>query len=361
MVCVALGTHFQRTGGHGLLHSWVGWDGGWYLFVAAHGYGLRLDAPEHAGAPAFYPLYPGLVRIVGAVFGGHLGLAAVVVSLAASLLGFALVHRLCALRFGSEQARWAVVFLAVFPYAPFLQFGYSESLFLALAAGTLLAIERDRFVLAGVVCGLAMLTRPVAIALVVVLALTAASRRRARAGTVGIAVAALVFSVYGLVLRLCGRSALAFLHAEHLWHRDLASSGPLTGLSLGLRAGWAALLQLTSGAEMSYWATDDALINLTSLVALGLLALGTVIVFWKCGAAWGAYCVVGLALPLSVPDSVDLTPLVSLGRFALAFVPVFVALPSVIPGRVARLAVTSVSASALVGVVIWWTSGRFVA
>ena len=102
---------------------------------------------------------------VGRVFGGHYVVAGIVVSLAAALAAFVLLYRLTETRLGADGARRAVLYLAVFPMALFLGAVYSESLFLALAIGAFLLAERGRWLGAGLVTGLAMLTRIAGIAL----------------------------------------------------------------------------------------------------------------------------------------------------------------------------------------------------
>src|SRR5437667_4714439 len=96
---------------------WARWDSVFFVRIAEHGY-------DHASA-AFYPLYPGLVAALGRVFGGHYVLAAVVVSLAAALGAFLLLYRLALPQLGPVGAQHAVVYLAVFPMALFLQAVYS--------------------------------------------------------------------------------------------------------------------------------------------------------------------------------------------------------------------------------------------
>src|SRR5262249_53384011 len=89
---------------------WARWDSGWSLRIAEHGYG----AGWHADT-AFYPLYPLAVSGLGRVFGGHYVLAGVLISLAASLGAFFLLHRLAEERLGADGARRSVLYLAVFP------------------------------------------------------------------------------------------------------------------------------------------------------------------------------------------------------------------------------------------------------
>src|ERR1051325_5216285 len=116
---------------------WARWDSRFFLEIAEHGY-------NHARA-AFPPLYPATLYVVGHAFGGQYVLAGIAVSLAAAFGSFLLLHRLAEERLGAEGARRAVVYLAVFPMALFLQAVYSESLFLALALGAFLLGERRRW------------------------------------------------------------------------------------------------------------------------------------------------------------------------------------------------------------------------
>jgi hypothetical protein len=73
---------------------WARWDSVWFLGIAEHGY-------ARAGSPAFYPLYPGAVGLVGRVLFGHYVLAGIIVSLAAAFGAFLLPT--ASARCGSEQ------------------------------------------------------------------------------------------------------------------------------------------------------------------------------------------------------------------------------------------------------------------
>ena len=111
--------------------------------------------------------------VVGRIFGGHYVTAGIAVSLAAALGGFVLLYRLAESRLGAEGARRAVLYLALFPMTFFLQAVYSEALFLLFTVAAFLAAERGRFLGAGALTGLALLTRPAGFALLPALALLA--------------------------------------------------------------------------------------------------------------------------------------------------------------------------------------------
>ena len=116
----------------------VVWDAGWFLYIAEHGYGATEQAP------AFYPLYPYLLRIGAALLDGHSALAGFVLSLPLTLCAFVLLYALASRHVDQVAASRSVAYLALFPYAFFLQAFYSETAFLIVAMGACLAAERQR-------------------------------------------------------------------------------------------------------------------------------------------------------------------------------------------------------------------------
>jgi hypothetical protein len=344
------------VGGKPVLHQWVQWDGEWFADIARHGYDRR-------GAPAFYPLYPGLERALGALIGGNVRVAGVVLSLLASLICFALLYRLAADLFDSAAGLRTTIYLALFPYALFLQVAYSESLFLCFAISAFLAAERGRYWVSGTLVGLAVLTRPASVALLVGIVVLALQRRRVADAARVVAATIPIALLYPLLLAQQGRSPFAFLHVEHIWERRTSTYGPIGGAYEGMRAGWAAILQLTFGPDKPYWnpyhTAREAFINLSGLIALGVLGLLTLLVFRRLGFAYGIYCTVALAIPLSIPSQPR--PLLSLGRFGLALFPAFIALGSLRLGARFHRVLYAISGALLIGVVYWWTTGMFVA
>ena len=314
---------------------WARWDSVWFLRIAEHGY----TAPSHADA-AFYPLYPGAVALFGSMFGGHYVLGGLVVSLAASLGAFFLLHRLAETRLGADGARRAVLYLAVFPMSLFLIAVYSESLFLMLAVAAFVFAERGKWLPAWAAAALALVTRIAGLALLPALAFMAwrsPNRWRALAGLV---LPAALFSAYPAYLAASTGNGWRFLHSQGLWHRHFSYAGPLGGLWDGLRSGWAGIEQLASGSHTHrYWtavplADSDpmrtALINLSALAFLALFIWLSVVAWRRIGTAYGLYCFVSLAIPLSAPSSK--WPLLSMPRFGLAAFPIFLAL-AVVGGR----------------------------
>jgi Mannosyltransferase (PIG-V) len=343
---------------------WARWDSVWFLRIAEHGYGAA-----HGVAAAFYPLYPLTLAGLGRILGGHYLLAGILVSLAATLGSFALFHRLAEQRLGSDGARRAVLYLAVFPTALFLQAVYSESLFLVLALGAFLLAERGRWLGAGVTTGLAVLTRVSGVALLPALAIMAwrrppAERRRAFAS---LCVAPLVFAAYPLYLGLERGDAFAFARSQGFWNRHLSAAGPLGGIWDGSRAAWAGVRQLVSGSHTHYyWApvrdADPmrvAAVNLEAFAFLVLLVALTVIAWRRFGAPYGLFAAVSLAIPLSVPS--ERWPLLSLPRFGIVLFPCFLALAT-LGGRPRVHTAILVVSSIMLGVAVTqWALWQWVA
>jgi hypothetical protein len=319
---------------------WARWDSVHFLRIAERGYS--------SAEAAFYPLYPGLLAGAGRALGGHYVLAGILLSLVAALGAFVLLERIAEERLGGDGARRAVLYLAFFPTALFLQAVYSESLFLFLCLGAFALAERDRITEAGVVVGLALLTRPTGIALVPPLVLIA--RRRSWQLTTALPVAA----AYPLLLWWKVGDPWAFARAEGTWHRHLSPAGPLGGIWDGLRAGWAGIEQVASGSNAHvYWTAvgpadstplRTAVINLVLLGFLVVFVALAVIAWREVGAPYGLFSALSLALPLSVPSS--RWPLLSLPRFGLVVFPFFLAL-AWIGGRHPRANAAIVGLSAL--------------
>lgn len=151
------------TLGNELVGPTARWDSHWYLLIADHGY----VSPR---VTAFYPLYPLLARIVGTPLDSSL-LGGVIVSLISLLVALHLLQRLAALELGPQLATRTALLLAFFPMAVFFSAVYTEGLFLALTIGAFYAARTGRWPAACIAGGLATMTRPTGIVIVVPLAL----------------------------------------------------------------------------------------------------------------------------------------------------------------------------------------------
>ena len=153
----------------GSMNIWSHWDGEHYVTLALGGY---LNPPDDV-SPAFFPMYPLLVRSFAELFGGPVSLETLSVwapLLSLLFLPFALyfLYQIALEGWGERVARGAVLCLALFPTTFFLNSAYTESLFLALSAGSLWAMRvRKDLLLACVLAGFASATRNVGVFLLV--------------------------------------------------------------------------------------------------------------------------------------------------------------------------------------------------
>lgn len=146
-------------------------DGQWYLRVAAHWY------PAHAlhakSTLGFLPAYPLVIRGLSGVLGVSPLAAALVISFAGGLLAAVGVHRLAGIWWDPATARRAVLVFCLFPGSVVFSMAYSEGLTLPLVIGCLLALNARRWVLAGLLAGLASAVEPAAVILLPVCAIVA--------------------------------------------------------------------------------------------------------------------------------------------------------------------------------------------
>ncbi len=338
------------------------WDSVWFLAIAQDGYG-------DGAREAFFPLYPLLVRIAGAPLGSGLIGGALLSTL---LLGIALVllHRLVALDHERAVARNAVLVTALFPMSFFFSAVYSESLFLALSIGAVYAARRERWMWAGLLGLFAATTRSAGVLLLVPLAMiylwdagrpSLTARRPLRADALWLALVPLGLALYCALLELGGHDPLAPFRAQEVWFRAFA--GPFAGAWDGLVAAWQGARQLLSGARdpvfFTPWGGDPFLgarHNIELFAWLGLALVATAGVLRRLPAAYGAYVIAALALPLSYPVAPQ--PLMSLPRFVAVLFPLAIWLALWMTGRAARerlvLAAFAVALAVYTGIFATW-------
>jgi Gpi18-like mannosyltransferase len=174
-------------GHHNFLHELANWDGLWYRSVANQGYPHAVSfAQTNLG---FFPLFPLAIYVVEQpllLLTSHDAIwcstvAGLLVSGAGGLVATVLVHRLAEGWWDRETARRATIFFVVFPGSVVFSMVYSEGLLLPLAAGCIYALERRRWLLAGVLAALGTAVQPVGLVLVPV-CLVAALREWRRWG-----------------------------------------------------------------------------------------------------------------------------------------------------------------------------------
>ncbi|MFJ2774199.1 mannosyltransferase family protein [Streptomyces sp. NPDC087300] len=201
------------------------WDSLWYTRVAEHGYGWEVTLPDgsvHSNL-AFFPLLPWLERLVSALSPLSYADAGLVVSWVASLFAAAGIFAVADHVYGRRAGICAAGIWAVLPVGIVQSMAYSESLFTALAAWSLYAVLRGRWVTAGLLASCAGLTRPVGAAVVAAIWVAAAAqvyreRRATPRMLLGVVLAPLGAAGYVLwVGHRTGGGLLGYLDVQAGW------------------------------------------------------------------------------------------------------------------------------------------------
>lgn len=202
------------------------WDSGWYVNLAEAGYGEPPTGLARETNHAFFPLYPGLMRLLVRTTGLETSAAGNLVSALALLAALPLFAEWTRRRFGEERVVPAVLVLLLFPTSFFFASVYTEALVLALALAAVLGFEGRR-PLVGVAAGvLAGLTRITGLVLAPYLALVAwragreegltLPRAAARAVLAGLSPLA-GFGLFCLYFWRRFDDPLLFVTAQHSW------------------------------------------------------------------------------------------------------------------------------------------------
>jgi Gpi18-like mannosyltransferase len=239
----------------GSLYDWLAiwnrWDAPHYLDIARMGY---VSEGVEARWIVFYPLYPWLVRVAAFVLRDEL-LGAFFISGVASVAAGVLLYRLARLDEEEEVARASVFYMLVFPTAYFLHIGYTESLFLALALGTFMAARARCWWAAGLLGGLAAMTRINGLLLLPALVFEAREqylKSESRRGSLGWLWLLLVGAGFGVYLFINWRvlgDPRAFLNAQgDYWYKSL--TWPWVGIQGTWNSVWG---RAPSDAQMVGW------------------------------------------------------------------------------------------------------------
>jgi hypothetical protein len=165
---------------HAFTHELAQWDGLWYRALANHGYP---DHVVHAQSTlGFFPLYPLMMWLISHAFVVPIAhdqilsatIAGIIISGSGGVVAAVLVQKLATGWWGEEVARRAVLIFCLFPGSVVFSMVYAEGIMIPLAVGCLLALQRRRWLLAGLLAGVATAAEPQALVLVLVCAISAA-------------------------------------------------------------------------------------------------------------------------------------------------------------------------------------------
>lgn len=349
------------------------WDGFWYKLIAEQGYG---GPPPNDAFPAFWPLYPWLMAIGSQLTGVSVETAGWVISHVVFLVALTLLYRLVALDFDRPTARRTLLALALFPTAFFFSAVYTESLFLMLAVGALLAARQGNWLLAGILGALTALTRFQGMLLLVPFAVLFVQQhrfdlRRWFPNALFAALPILGPATFALHLERVGKQPLDFYEAQQGW--DRFSALPLETFRCATvgciveperltdqtrpfavrGAEWGWLRDLLSQPTWDFFtsfqfrdavANSDTLELVSTLLFLGLALAGV----RRLPLYQSAYIWPALLLPLFGPSIVH--PLFSVPRFGITLFPLFIMLVLLLKQR--RVAVPALLVSALLLVLL---------
>jgi Gpi18-like mannosyltransferase len=293
---------------------WGRWDAEHYIKIATEGYsGTEM---------AFFPLYPLLIRTLGALTGNHL-VAGLLISNIASFFGLLFFYKLVEHQYDRSVAVRAAFYISIFPTAVFFSAVYSESLFFALTVASFYYIRERKWIAAGILGYLAALTRVEGVLLAVpfliewltvllagkppMKALRSAFRKPGPTlispltGLLLVPLGLLTYMAYLWVLR---GDPLYFSHVQTHWGRHLAYPWE------SVEHSWKLVTQLHAQQTVA----DTALEIAFTALMLGVLIAG----FWRLRPSYSVYMALSILIPMSTSS------LMSMPRFALVLFPMFV-------------------------------------
>jgi hypothetical protein len=270
---------------HSITHEFANWDGLWYRELANKGYPPH---PSNLQTPlGFFPLYSMVIWAAGHAISWTnthgiiwaITVGGVAVSMVGGLIATVFVYRLAESWWDVPSARRAAALFCVFPGSVVFSMVYSEGILLPLIAACLLALQRKRWVLAGVLAGLSTAVEPAALAIIPVCVVSAGLEMRRR----------------GWRLREAGRELLAPIlsltgigfFALFLW----AWTGTPLATYRAQHHGWSektdtlAMVHLTTrlAGEISFTHLNEPTVNLNLVAGLvgGLVLLLAFVLMWN--------------------------------------------------------------------------------
>ncbi len=295
----------QRAGQHvqessdALLAVWGRWDAVHYLDIATQGY---------AGTDmAFFPLFPALVAIVGGVLGNHL-IAGLLISNGCFFFGLLYFYKLIEHEFDRSVARRAIFYVSIFPSAIFFSAVYTESLFFMLTVASFYYMRERKWLLAGLIGGLAAASRVEGVLLVVPYALEwFAAHKKLDGAAIRSALASAFIpaglAIYMAYLWVLNGDPLYFSHVQSHWNRHLAPP-------------WVSFINAFS--KIAHAVSSQTVANQLLEITFTVLMIAVLLFGWKrLRPSYIAYMGLSILVPMSTSS------LMSMPRFALVLFPMF--------------------------------------
>jgi hypothetical protein len=257
-----------------IARPWFRFDARWYADVTAHGYHWGSTATANTN---FLPLFPLLSRIVEPLTWGSPWAATWLTANACEAVALVLLWAWARTRWPTARALPAMLVMVAFPFSFFTAAPYAEPLFLALAAGTFLLLERGRPRAALLCAAASSICRPVGLALVAGLVahhLWRGERREAAIACLG----ALPLAAFALYLGLAFGHPLGFT-VYHTYGWVSPHGGLLTSIG-------------------SQFNTPLKPFDRIDVAAAALFLVSSVFVWRRLGPGYGVFVLLGVALPL---------------------------------------------------------------
>ncbi|MEO8898274.1 MAG: hypothetical protein ABI352_08240 [Candidatus Dormibacter sp.] len=296
-----------------MARPWAQWDAQWQLAIAQSGFRAWKEIPQGThvlSSAAFQPLLPGVMHVAALATGTSVlvaGLIVVSVALALAAVG---LHRLVAVDYGAGAARLSVLLLLVFPTAIFLGAPYAEPVVLAEVVWAFVAVRSGRPLLAGVLVGLATVTKLYSIVFAVPLAVEAlamtAPAARARVAVLARVAVGPALGAAGLAVFywMVFGDPLRFLRAQQDW------------VGRHFAAPWVALGNAVN--PLPTLGINDAA-GVLDLICVAVVAVAAVYAWRRLRRSYAVLLAVQLAVFTST------TSLVGTSRWTLDAFPLFIA------------------------------------
>jgi Mannosyltransferase (PIG-V) len=332
------------------------WDGLWYKLIAEKGYGFA-DANA-----AFWPLFPWLMRFGHRVTGAAPETIGWIIANLSFFGALILLYRLVSADFDTKVARRTLWAIALFPTSLFFSAVYTESLFLMLALGALLAARRGNWWLAGIVGVLAALTRSYGVLLLIPVGVLFLQQygfaiRRWFPNAIAAALPALGPAIFGWHLDRERGNWRLFIDVQSQWNRTSANPletfncavngcqiwltqyGKRSLKTIDTRSGQTDWSWISDAIHHPHWsyitsqafrlkvANSDSLELISTILFLVLAVLGLKLL----PLYQSAYLIPGLVIPLFSPSTVHV--LMSMPRFGLTLFPIFVVIALLVKDR----------------------------
>lgn len=323
VIQAVFGNHYEFTSGQhdlmGFINTvWITdsnrFDSGFFEEIARSGYSELIRTP-------FFPMYPLLILILHKLLFLSVPAASALLSNVMFLLSLFGVYQLVLLDFDEKYAKRTVWIYALFPTAFFFTVFYSESTFMAFGIWCIYFARKGKWGVSALLAAFAILTRNTGVLFVIVLAIEYMQSvgwnfKKVRFPVILIALSPLSIFLYMGYLKWISpvRDALAFVHAETIWHRSFYNP----------------LFSLIGGFHLLFYPyPDNPLRHLSyhgfeaATVLLILLILTIVLVKKEIRLSYAIYWILALWIPLCNPI-VHFDYFLSMPRFVLTMFPLFI-------------------------------------